>query len=251
MSFQTFAQDAVAVDNNGQAISADEQEKLLSTRSKSLIQGTFGSFGSLVFSFHDLAIHTDHKAVGDIKLGNPFPADYQPTWREVFDTVATQTQTAWAYDAKRNYWVFTPTSFSPFFQIKIADGWTSADRGIYIGYKPATFPVGMDIYQLGTYSADNSKDEAKLFKSVRDDLALRFAKGFKKDIKAKDMKTVKVDDSSALYFESPAPQRKEIIWRQWALVKNGRAFVIVSTLRKEDKNLVEDVQAMVRSFKVK
>lgn len=252
MCFQTYAQNGVEVDNNGKAISAEAQKELLATRlDQSPIRGNFGSLGSWLYTFHDLAIHTDHKEIGDIKLGSPFPNGYKPTWREVFETVATQTRTTWAYDAKRNYWLFTPTEFSPAFDIKIADDWTSKNMGIYIGYKPSTFPVGMDIYQLGTYSADDPKDEAKLFEESRNDLALRFARGFDKKISAKDMKIVKVDGVDALYFEAIPPQRKEIIWRQWALVKNGKGFVIVSSLRKQDKKLISDVQAMVESFKVK
>lgn len=251
LNFQSYSQDAVLVDGNGKAISAEEQESLLATRIKSPIQGTFGSLGSFLYTFHDLAIHTDHKEVGNIKLGSPFPKIYEPTWREVFDTIAVQTKTVWTYDAKRNYWLFTPAENSPSFEIKLADGWTSEHRGIYIGYKPSTFPVGMDIYQLGSYSSDDPKDEAKLFSEIRDDLALRFASGFNKDIKPGKMKKVKVDGVDALYFESPAPQRKEIIWRQWAFVKNGKGFVIVSSLRKQDANLVSDVQQMVKSFKVK
>ncbi len=251
-NFQSYAQNGVVVDNNGSAISEKEQKALLETRlEKSPIRGTFSSFGSFLFSFNDLAIHTDHKEIGSIKLGSPFPSDYKPTWKEVFDTVATQTQTSWSYDASRNYWLFTPAQDAPSYNIKMADGWTSRNEGIYIGYKPPTFPVGMDIYQLGSYSAKKSKDEAKLFEKIREDLALRFAKGFNPNIKAKDMQSVKIDEADALYFEAPIPRREGAVWRQWVFVKNGKAFAIVSSLMKQDTILFEDVQTMIKSFQVK
>jgi len=251
-SFQNHAQNGVVVDKNGSAISEKQQKALLSTRlEKSPIQGTFSSFGSFLFAFNDLAIHTDHKEVGGIKLGSPFPDGYKPTWKEVFDTVAVQTQTTWSYDAKRNYWLFTPTQNSTSFSISIADGWTSQNQGIYVGYKPPTFPVGMDIYQLGSYSAEKPAEEAKLFKKIQEDLAMRFVKGFIPNIKPKDMKIVKVNEADALYFEASSPKREELIWRQWVFIKNGKAYAIVSSLLKQDKHLLEDVQSMIKSFQVK
>jgi len=250
--FQSFAQNGTVVDNNGAAISESEQKALLATRlEKSPIQGNFGSFGSLLFAFYDLAIHTDYKDVGAIKLGSPFPTDYQPTWKEVFDSVAIQTRTNWSYDAKRNYWLFTPAENTAAFTLKIADGWTSRNEGIFIGYKPPTFPVGMDVYQLGGYSGADSKKEAELFSRVRENLALRFAKGFNPNVKAKDMQIVKVNDADALYFEADIPRREGAIWRQWVFVKNGKAFAIVSSLMKKDTKLFEDVQLMVKSFQAK
>ncbi len=252
LTFQSYAQSEIAVDNNGSAISEAEQKELLETRLESSpIQGNFGSFGSLLFAFYDLAIHTDHKEIGSVKLGSPFSDGYKPTWKEVFDAVAVQTQTFWSYDAKRNYWLFTPTQNSSTYNIKIADGWTSRNEGIYVGYKPPTFPVGMDIYQLGSYSAQETKNEVKLFNDIRENLALRFAKGFNPNVKAKDMQIVKVDEADALYFEAPAPKREDVMWRQWVFVKNGKAFAIVSSLMKKDTRLVEDVQSMVKSFRVK
>ena len=251
-SFQISAQNGIGVDNNGAALSEAEQKALLAKRVvSSPIRGTFSSLGSLLYALNDLAIHADDKEIGAIKLGSPFPADYQPTWKEVFDTVALQTRTTWSYDAKRNYWLFTPARDTARFSVKIADGWTSRNEGIYIGYTPPTFPVGMDVYQLGGYSAADAKMEAELFARVREDLALRFATGFNPNVKAKDMQIVKVADADALYFEADIPRREGAVWRQWVFVKNGKAFAIVSSLMKKDAKLFADVQSMVKSFQAK
>ena len=40
------------------------------------------------------------------------------------------------------------------------------------------------------------------------------------------------------------------VWRQWAFVKDGKAFVIVSTLPVAEKQLLANVEAMVKSFRV-
>lgn len=230
----------------------DKQKAFLAKRlEKSPIGGNFDSLGNRLFAFFDVAIHTDAKGIGEMKLASPFPSIYKPTWKEVFDSIAIQTQTVWAYDKKREYWVFTPADVSPSFSIKVADKWTSQNRGIYIGYKPPDYPVGMDIYQMGTYSAENPKDEPKLYEEVRDALALRFVSGFKKDITIKEMETVKIDSADALFFEAASPVRPEVVWRQWLFVKNGKAFAIVSALNKEDVKSYKDVQAMVQSFQVK
>lgn len=251
-SFQTNAQNGVEVDNNGKALNAQEQKEFLAKRLPTgAITGTFGSYGSLLFAAQDVAIHSNNKEIGNIKLNSPFPSDYKPTWAELFDTIAVQTKTTWIYDSKRNYWLFLPFAQQQSYDLKIAEGWIPRNEGIYVGYKPPTYPVGMDIYQMGKYSADNPKEESAFFEKIRNTLALRFATGFKKDITIKEMQTVKIDGVDALFFESISPIRDYIMWRQWVLVKNGKAFVIVSSLNKEDKKLYEDVQSMVKSFQVK
>ncbi len=240
------------VDDNGPALSEKEQREFLSSRlPTSSFAGTFVSYGSLLYAVNSVAIHTKDVDIANTKLSSPFIADYQPTWKELFDSIAIQTTSTWAYDSKRNYWVFaSPGAVHPY-DLKVAEGWTSHDQGIYVGYKPPTFPVGMDIYQLGSYSATDSKSESALFKNVRDSLALRFASAFDRGIAVKDMRTETVDGVDALFYEASSPVRKEVMWRQWVLVKNGRAFAIVSTLKKDDTKLFSDVKEMVKSFHVR
>ena len=141
-----------------------------------------------------------------------------------------------------------PANRKPF-TINLADKWLAEDRGIYNGYKPPTFPVGMDIYYYGVYSADDSKQEAALWEKIRDAWAIGFASKAKRDITIAEMQKVSVDGVEALYFETPGV-RPGVIWRQWALVKNGKAFVIVSALPAKDKQLLSNVEAMVESFRV-
>lgn len=237
------------IDNNGKGLTQAEQEKMLSSRAPtSQFGGTFSSYGSLLFAVSKIAIHTENDVIGSSKLGSPFPVFYFPTWREIFDSIAQQTKSKWKYDSSRNYWVFSEGSMPDNYSISLANGWKFRDNGIYIGYTPPTYPVGMDIYRMGSYSSDDANEETELFERVRDTFAVRFASSFKKSISVKDMKTEQIDSVTALYFEANSPVRKNVFWRQWVLVSKGKAFVIVSTLDKTDKKLLEDVKGMVKSF---
>lgn len=232
------------------ALTADQQKALLSGRLNSgAVNGTFDSFTSLLFSFNNIAMHTEDAGINNTKLNSPFPEFYKPTLSELFDTIALQTQSSWKYDPKTNYWVFAKPALKKPYSLTIADKWDTQDMGIYTGYKPATFPVGMDVYYYGVYSSDDSKKASSLWERVRNIWALNFASNFKRGVKIDDLKKVTVDGVEALYFEGPAP-RPGITFREWALIKNGKMFVIISTLPTEDKQSVADVEAMVKSFRV-
>jgi hypothetical protein len=232
------------------ALTSEQQKALLSRRLPSgAITGTFGSFGSFLYAALDVAIHTDDKEIGDAELHSPFPDFYKPTLKELLDTIALQTGSSWAYDSQRDYWVFAKPARPKPYTIALADKWVANDRGVYVSYKPPTYPVGMDIYYYGVYSADDPEQEQALWEKIRDSWAIGFASNFKRGISIAEMQKVSVDGVEALYFETTTT-RPGVIWRQWALVKNGKAFVIVSTLPSGDKQLLSDVEAMVKSFRV-
>jgi len=226
-----------------------QKELLLGRMQSGAITGTFDSYTSFLFAFTEIAMHTEDGEINTTRLNSPFPGFYKPTVRQLFDTIALQTKSSWKYDAQRNYWVFAKPAIQKPYSITVADKWTSRDMGIYTGYAPATFPSGMDIYYYGIYSAEDSKREASLLTDVRNMWALNFAANFKRGVTINDMKKVSVDGVEALYFETPAP-RPGIIFREWVFNKQGKMFVIISTLPAEDKQAVSDVEAMVKSFRV-
>jgi hypothetical protein len=247
---------AIAQTGNGSVqtkvtpLTEKQQKELLSGRMQSgAITGTFDSYTSFLFAFTEIAMHTEDGAINSTRLNSPFPAFYKPTLRQLFDTIALQTGSSWKYEAQRNYWVFAKPAIQKPYSITLADKWTRRDMGIYTGYAPATFPSGMDIYYYGIYSAEDGKREASLWTDVRNMWALNFASNFKRGVTIDDMKKVSVDGVEALYFETPAP-RPGIIFRQWAFNKQGKMFVIISTLPTGDKQSVSDVEAMVKSFRV-
>lgn len=246
----TFGSFDSALGQQRTALSSDEQKKLLSRRlSSGVITGNFGSFGSLIFAVTNIAIHTNDSAIGAVELHSPFPTFYKPTVRELFDTIAAQTGSSWTYDPKNDYWVFAKPAKAKPFSITLAGEWTSDDRGMYVGYKPPTYPVGMDIYYYGSYSADKKEDEAALWKQIRNSWAIGYASRAKRDVKIDDMSTVTIDGVEAVYFQSPTP-RPGVVWRQWAFIKNGHAFMIVSSLPESDDKLRSAVESMVKSFRL-
>lgn len=245
-----FSLAAIGQSQKRTEVTSEQQKGLLSRRLPSgVITGTFGSFGSLLYAVLDVAIHTDDKEIGDFELHSPFSDFYKPTLKELLDTIALQTKSSWKYDSQRDYWVFAKPANPKPFTLTLADKWSAEDRGIYISYRPPTYPVGMDIYYYGVYSADDRKQEASLWEKIRNSWAIGFASKFKRGISIAAMQRVSVDGVEALYYETPTP-RPGVMWRQWALVKNGQAFVIVSTLPLEDKQLLSSVDSMVKSFRV-
>lgn len=246
----TFVAAAPALAQKRSPLSSAQQIEVLSRRLKSgVISGTFGSYGSMLYGILNIAIHTDDKHIGDTTLHSPFPDFYKPTTRELFDAIALQTQSSWSYDSQTDYWVFAKPAKPKPFSITLTEKWIGDDRGVYISYKPPTYPVGMDIYYYGSYSADKREQELDLWKKIRNSWAIGFASRFKRDVTIDEMRNVTVDGVEALYFESPTP-RPGVVWRQWALVKNGQAFVIVSSLPSNDEQLRSAVESMVKSFRV-
>ena len=232
------------------SLTKEQQDKFLSRRLPSgAITGTFGAFGSFLFAGLDIAMHTNDKEIGDTELHSPFPEFYKPTVREMLNAIALQTNSSWTYEPQADYWVFAKPAIPKPLSVTLASGWVATDRGTYVGYKPPTYPVGMDIYYYGTYSSDDASQQAALWERIRNSWATGFASQLKRGVTIAEMQRVSVDGVEALYFQAPAP-RPGIVWRQWALVKNGHAFVIVSSLSADDKRLLTDVESMVKSFRV-
>jgi hypothetical protein len=120
-----------------------------------------------------------------------------------------------------------------------------------MGYRPSNYPVGMDVYYLGSYSVDSKKPEeaTSLWPKIRSFWAMDFASKVKPGVTVPEMKTVTVAGVDALYFESTGP-RPRVIWRQWVFVKDGKAFFILSSLDADDTKNLSDVQSMIKSLHV-
>jgi hypothetical protein len=231
------------------ALTPAEQDAFLAKRTKPGIIGTFDSYCSLLYAVSEVAIHTESDEVNKTSLSSPFPDFYEPTWRELFETIARQTKSSWKYDRERNFWVFGNPPQAQTYTLTLAEGWKAHDEGFYVGYRPKTAPVGMDVYLMGRYSAPAPAEASELFKKVREATAIEFAKHFKEDVTVKDMQEVPVGELKALHFQAKAPTG--IVWRQWVVVESGLAFAIVSAIKPEDeKDILPDVRKMVESFKI-
>jgi hypothetical protein len=232
-------------------LSKDEQRAFLAKRTASgAMLGSFNGYCSLLYATQDVCIHTESEEISKTALSSPYPDFYKPTWAELFDAIARQTKSSWSYDAKTDFWVFAKGSRPLPFTIEMAKEWKADDRGSYVSYQPKVAPVGLDVYMMGTYSAGKEDQRQALYGKVRDALALQFAKMFKKDVTTDAMTKLKVGKCEALYFTIAAPQTG-IVWRQWVIVDSGQAFCVVSAIKPEqEKEIVPEVEAMVKSFKI-
>jgi hypothetical protein len=150
---------------------------------------------------------------------------------------------------RRDGFLFSEPSMAMPFEVDVARGWRAELRGGYVAYIPPQAPVGMDIYFGGEYSPQ----DPDLYKRVRDYWAMLFAPNFDPNISTDDMKEISIADSDALFWEfTNNKSGKSIHWRQWALMKDGHCFVIVSAIDRENEEVIwPDVEAMVNSFEVR
>jgi hypothetical protein len=228
------------------AISLEQQNALLSSPASNPL-GTFDSFCSFLYAVRDVCIHTHSNSVNRTQLAPVFPKFYKPNFRQLFETIARQTHSTMHYDKDTDYWVFDPPAMPLPYSLEVAQGWKVEDNGLFVKYVPPLQPVGMDVYMLGTYSPP---DDQSLANKVRDALALHFASTFDPTITPDKMTVENVAGTQALYFECPA-RKPGVTWRQWSMVHNGQAIVVVSSLDKANEAiLVPQVKQMVASLKI-
>lgn len=259
-----------------QPLSQAAQNELLDARVEADMGGTFGQFANvfLVFSRIQLGsgvgLMTPSKEVSSAELMPVFPSSYKPTLRELMDAIALQTFSQWRYDPSGKYFQsdvegeappndlaifeFIPTKRDKPFAVTLADGWKPVDKGHWLMLVPPAFPVGMDIYEMGTYSSSDKATEKEFLQRIRADVAVEWAQRVKEDVAQEDMKQAKVGAFDALHFEAMVPSQlgKEIRWRQWVFMDGNKCFFIVSTILPEhESEIFPAVENMLQSFEVK
>jgi len=237
----------VKIERSG--LSPAEQAKFLQSRGPGAMLGKLGSFASLLYAAEDILVGSSSKEVLDRSLHTSYPsrAIYEPTRAEFFDTIARQTGSHYTYMAENNSWIFDEPAMPLPYTITMAPGWKAEDRGQYVAYIPEVAPVGMDIYMMGRYSDMSPETKSK----VEDFMAMAFTQVLPKKLTTADMKRVEVDGVQALYYECPG-KVPDMRWRQWAFIKNGQGYLIVSAFKTDTADkIVPDVDNMVKSFHVK
>lgn len=277
-----FAEDAKKQASTNQVplkmLSAEEQTKLLANRLEGSLGDSFGAFANMFMVRSQMELG---KCIGlkgktgkllQAELQSVFPDFYKPSLKELMDAIALQTSSTWSYRKEDQFvnshvpektefdhmviFTFVPTEAAtprarPF-SVNLAKDWKTLDHGHWLACIPPTFLVGMDIYEMGTYSASKKANEAALFAKVRQEVALEWAQRVKKDAKAEDLKPVKVGGFDALHFDAMVPSQddKDIRWRHWVFMVDNACYFIVSTIFPEmEEQLFPDVQTMLGSFK--
>jgi hypothetical protein len=251
-----------------------QQEQLLGRRLEGGMSGSFGQHANmfLVMSRIHLGcgvgLVTPSKEVAEAELQSPFPEAYKPTLREYMDAIALQTFSTWKYDPSSTYFKsdiqggppvrdlaifeFTRTQRAKPYQVTLAEGWKAIDKGSWLMLVPPKFPVGMDVYEMGTYSSDKNIDPRGFSGQIRTAVALEWAHRVREDAREEDLQAAHVGPYDALYFESLIPSQlgKDVRWRQWVFMVDHQCYFIVSTILPElDDEIFPDVKKMVASFR--
>lgn len=224
-----------------------EQNELLKSRNGFGLLGNFNSMASLLYATAGVFIHCSPVEVGKCQVLSVFPASYKATMAELFESMARQTGTTFKYNDQGGFWDFQPPAMPLPYKVTVPPSWKQEERGGYVAYIPAVAPVGMDIYMMGRYSG---LDKAQSHKAV-EELSMMFAGTVNAAATTKDLVACTVDGVDGLKYETSSVKRPDTGWHQWAFIKDGQAFLIVSTIDKKNESTVwPDVQSMVASFKL-
>lgn len=150
-------------------LTATELKDLLGRRLDGGMGDSFSQFANMFLVMsrinlgYGVALIATTKTMADTELQSPFPESYQPTLREFLDAIALQTFSTWKYDPSSKHFEsnvpgeraapglaifeFTKTEREKPFEVTLAKGWNSIDKGNWVMLVPPSFPVGMDIYE--------------------------------------------------------------------------------------------------------
>lgn len=235
----------------------------------------FGQFGNMFLAFSQMTIGrgvglvTPTQEVLKSPVRSPFPDSYRPRLRELLDSLAWQTFCEWKYDPTSRYFQsdvdgqelvdnlamfeFSKVKREHPFEIDVAKGWTANDKGDWIMYVPPNFIVGMDIYQMGAYSADDSARE-KLRAEVCRDVSLHWLRRLGMSDEPDRFQTAKVGAYDALFFDKliSTPDGKQLHWRQWVFMAGDQCYAVISTIFADlDEAIYADVEKMLPTFRIK
>ncbi len=207
---------------------------------------TFDGFASQCYAVANVTVNTGTAELAGTNVGFDYPTFYRPTWGEVFDHVARQMRCRWAFDPAKHQFQFDPTDAPPPVGVTPAAGWRTEDRGLYVWHAPADQPFGLDVYDYGHYTPDPARPD--LFAKVRESFALRDVAAWPNPPTLAQMTTIKVAGVDALYLRTNTP-RPGGLWRQWSLVLDGHAVVVVSAMPQDrEATLGPAVDRMVTSL---
>lgn len=259
-----------------EVLSEEDLTRLLDARVTNQPSGTFGPFANmfLVSSRIQLgigtALVTQNRKIAVASLQSPYPETYHPTMRELLDLIALETSSKWKYEPSGKFlntdkrlskpvkglaiFEFAETVREKPYKIDVAKGWTVRDKGNWVMYVPPDFPVGMDIYEAGTYSTDNKREEKEFLEQVRIDVALMWALRANANATLDDLKPAKIGQFDALFYETllSGKDGRKFRWRHWVFLDGHKCYFVVSTIPPAAENdIYPDVERMLRSFEVK
>lgn len=256
-------------------LTPEQQERLLDARLDGGMSYSFSQFANMFMVSSRLhlgigvGLMTSSPEIANSPLLSPFPPSYKPTFRELLDAIALQTFSEWKYDPTSKYFhsdvehdqpvddialfEFAPSRRTKPFEVTLASGWKDIDKGNWVMHVPPSFPVGLDIYEMGTYSSDGTTTEREFQEKIETAVALQWAQRVNADAVQQDLQPAKVGAFDVLFYESMADSQldQDIKWRQWVFMVDSRCYFIVSTILPEfESEIFPDVEKMLASFQV-
>jgi hypothetical protein len=255
-------------------LSAVQLEQLLNTRLDVDLQFNFKQFANMflvssrISMGTNVGLMTKSQIIAETDLQPIYPSSYHPTLREFLDRIALQTSATWKYDPTGQFVRDTTGQKKPLkdmaifefsenkkiekpYEMTLEKGWKTVDKGHWVMHVPKEFPIGMDIYQMGTYSPEKGEVTPEFINKTRLNISLTWAQRVRPETKSKDLITTKVGSYEALYFESMTKSQlgEEIKWRQWVFFVGNEAYFIVSTILPEfEDKIFPDVKKMISTF---
>ena len=258
-----------------EALSEAQLEKLLNARLDGSLQFSFRQFANMFLVSSRITfgtgvgLMTESKKIADTELQPIYPASYRPTLRQFLDRIALQASATWKHDTTGKFISDTTGGNKPLkdiaifefsesgkakrpYEVTLEKGWKTVDHGHWVMHVPPDFPIGMDIYQMGTYTPEDVEVTPEFIRKTRADISLSWAQRVRPETESKDLIPAKVGSYEALYFEAMIPSQleKEIKWRQWVFFVGNDAYFIVSTILPEfEDKIFPDVKKMISTFR--
>jgi len=140
------------------------------------------------------------------------------------------------------------------FKVDLAKGRRAVDMGHWMMYIPRAFPVGMDIYEFGTYSPTQKDNEQNFFDKIRNEVSLDWARRVHPKAKVGDLEKAIVGQFEALHYGVllTGQTGQEIRWRQWVFIDGKKCYLSVSTIIPDlEEKIYPDVKQMLESFEIR
>ncbi|MDX2108263.1 MAG: hypothetical protein SFY67_17850 [Candidatus Melainabacteria bacterium] len=234
--------------------SQSEVDQLLKERLNGGIGSTFAGFANqfLVSSVIQTGCNAVLVSLSNEVSAKPLMSTFPQSYKPKFEDKEGQKQSKPSEPVDIYIFEFTPSTNEKSFTVELPSGWTSKDMGHWVKYSPPKFPVGLDIYEMGTYSSSDG-DAAKL-KNIPGDLLLEWAKRIKQSPTTADLKKGKIGTFDADLYECEISGKddKKLKWHNWTFMNGNKCYFVLSAYPNELENdIYPDVQKILSTFKIK
>ncbi|HMO20325.1 MAG TPA: hypothetical protein PKC98_05090 [Candidatus Melainabacteria bacterium] len=197
---------------------------------------------------YSVVVASDDRLIEAHPLTDLYPKFYRPTVKEILDQIALQTGSRWQYlkehqkyDSKlKDYsshkpvmlFEFKKSELKPTFKLKLATGWRQRIKNNSVMYIPPNCPIGLDIFDIGSFSPSASENADAILKKATEEVALSFAAKTGKAPEEIKFTRQKVAGKDALFYQCEVQTRTgyKALWRQWTFYAGDRVYIAISSI---------------------